>query len=81
MKHGLEEGTYSLCFGCQFPVSESQRESPFFEDGVSCDHCYHELTEKQKEGSRERRRQIALSKDRGEVHIGKVFGNTPDSGN
>ena len=78
LKHGLEEGTYSLCFGCQFPVSERQRQSPFFEDGVTCDHCYHELTEKQKEGSRERRRQISLSKERGEVHIGKVFGNTSD---
>lgn len=78
LKHGLEEGTYSLCFGCQFPVSERQRESPFFEEGVSCDHCYHELSEKQKEGSRERSRQIILSKERGEAHIGKVFGNTPD---
>ena len=78
LKHGLEEGTYSLCYGCQFPVSETQRESLLFEEGVSCDHCYQDLTKKQKSGSRERRRQIILSKERGAVHIGKVFERISD---
>ncbi|HJO57037.1 MAG TPA: rhodanese-related sulfurtransferase, partial [Nitrospinaceae bacterium] len=28
LKHGLKEGNYELCYGCQFPISPSDRSSP-----------------------------------------------------
>ena len=32
LKHGLAEGEYTLCYGCQNPVSPDDRKSPMFEE-------------------------------------------------
>ena len=34
--HGLEMGDYGLCRACRMPISEADKLSPLFEDGVSC---------------------------------------------
>ena len=47
IKHDLVEGKYQLCFSCQFPVSNDDLESPFYEEGVTCKNCYDSLTEEQ----------------------------------
>ena len=39
IQHGLEAGTHKMCFSCGHPVSEADRSSPDFEEGVSCPHC------------------------------------------
>ena len=68
--HELQKGSYELCHGCGWPVSESERASEQFEDGVCCPHCFASVTEDQKLRFRERRKQIELAKARGEQHIG-----------
>ena len=46
--HGLEEGEYSLCYGCQDPGSPKDRNSDLYEAGVSCPSCYNTLSEQKK---------------------------------
>ena len=73
LKHGLSEGSYSLCYSCQWPVSQEDKTSPMYEEGVSCPSCHHNISEDRLMRSRERQKQILLSKERGEKHIGRKF--------
>lgn len=68
--HGLALGVHDLCHACRRPVSEADRASPLFEDGVSCPACHGERTEAQRASYRERQRQEQLAAQRGEEHIG-----------
>jgi len=43
--HGLAEGTHNLCFGCRMPLTEDEKKSKDYEEGVSCPHCIASLTE------------------------------------
>ena len=70
LKHGLKEGNYELCYGCQFPVSPSDRSSPLFEQGVSCPRCHDSLPDADRARYRERQRQIVMALSRDEQHIG-----------
>ncbi|MBN4064991.1 rhodanese-related sulfurtransferase [Dehalococcoides mccartyi] len=69
LKHGLVEGEYMLCYGCQNPISPADRESPMFELGVSCPHCDDSLSNEDRDRFRERQLQIRLSRERGESHL------------
>ena len=71
LTHGLNEGEYILCYGCQQPVSAYDCLSPLYEEGVSCLQCYGKLSESQTTNSRERQKQIQLAYDRGEKHMGR----------
>jgi UPF0176 protein len=42
---GLEEGSYELCFGCGRPISEQDKVSPKYEQGISCPDCFDSLTD------------------------------------
>lgn len=68
--HGLNAGQYSLCRACRYPLSEQDRASPLFELGVSCASCHSTTTEEQKQGYRERERQVELAEARQQAHIG-----------
>jgi len=68
--HGLEVGEYGLCRACRMPISESDKLSPLFEDGVSCARCHAVTTDTQKAGARERKRQWDLAKARGLSWVG-----------
>jgi UPF0176 protein len=70
VRHGLEEGDYHMCRACRRPVSEEEMAMLEFVEGVSCPYCHEETTEEQKERFAERQKQIMLSKERGEKHIG-----------
>ncbi len=70
LKHGLKEGNYELCYGCQFPISPSDRSSPLFERGVSCPRCHDSLPDADRARYRERQRQIVMALSRDEQHIG-----------
>lgn len=72
VSHGLNPGHYDLCHGCRNPISEEDVHSPLYEAGVTCPHCYHNLTPNQKESARQRQRQEALARSRGQKHIGAV---------
>jgi UPF0176 protein len=71
--HGLVPGSYDLCHACRMPVSAQDRESPLFEDGVSCPACHAERSDEQRARYRERYRQECFAATRGEVHIGAHF--------
>ena len=68
--HGLERGTHLLCRACRNPVSEADRDSPLYVEGVSCPACYDSRTDDQREGYAERQRQAMLAERRGVAHIG-----------
>ena len=78
VKHGLETGEYGLCRACRRPVSQSDRASPAFEEGVSCPACFDERTEEQRARYRERQRQEALARKRGTSHVGAEFPSQDD---
>jgi UPF0176 protein len=67
----LEPGTHTLCRACRMPVSPAQRESPLYEEGVSCPSCHASRDDRQREGYAERQRQVALAAQRGERHVGE----------
>ena len=68
--HGLNPGDFTLCRSCRDPLSAQDRQSPLYELGVSCAHCYARTTDEQKHGYRERQRQVSLAEARQESHIG-----------
>ncbi|MCL1094845.1 rhodanese-related sulfurtransferase [Shewanella kaireitica] len=70
VNHDLEKGQYDQCNACRMPITEAEKVSPQFEQGVSCPHCIDKVTDKQRERFLERERQVQLSKQRGEAHIG-----------
>ena len=65
LKHGLEEGSYNLCFACRRPISEEDKLKEQYEEGVSCHNCYFQHTNSRKEGFRERQKQIRLRQSSG----------------
>jgi UPF0176 protein len=68
--HGLAQGHYALCHACRRPVTAEDRQSPLWEEGVSCPACHAERTEQQRASYRERQRQEALAAARRQQHIG-----------
>ncbi len=71
--HGLAPGTHGLCRACRMPVSDDDRRSPLFVEGVACPACHAERTDEQRVRYAERHRQAALAAARGEAHVGAVF--------
>jgi UPF0176 protein len=70
--HGLAVGQFSLCRSCRYPLNEVDRQSSLYELGVSCAHCHDKTSELQKQGYRERQRQVELADARQQAHIGVV---------
>lgn len=66
----LAEGGYVQCHGCRRPLSSEDLVSPDYREGVSCPKCINELEADRAAGLEERRRQVALARQRGEIHIG-----------
>lgn len=64
--HDLELGTYDLCRSCGHPISEADKASTQYEQGVSCTHCFAELTEEKRQRQQEKQKQIDLAKMRNE---------------
>ncbi|MFM7341177.1 MAG: rhodanese-related sulfurtransferase [Betaproteobacteria bacterium] len=75
--HQLKTGQFQLCRSCRHPLSEDDKRSPLYEDGVSCPRCHHSLTQEQRRKFSERQRQIQLARVRGERHIGVPRGRQP----
>ena len=60
LRHSLEPGTYELCRGCGYPISEADKMSPQYEAGISCPHCFNSLTPQKRIRQEERRKQFEL---------------------
>ncbi len=70
VKHGLELGEMELCHACRRPISQEDKASAHFIEGVACPACYAERTPEDRARFAERQKQIALAKKRGKQHIG-----------
>ena len=68
--HNLEKGTYDQCHACRLPITEEDKQSDRYIQGVSCPSCYDKKTETQRKRFAERERQVQLARSRGEAHIG-----------
>jgi UPF0176 protein len=68
----LAEGGYVQCHSCRRPLSSEDLASPDYREGVSCPRCVHELEATRATRLEERRRQVALARQRGDRHIGNV---------
>ncbi|QDF68566.1 rhodanese-related sulfurtransferase [Shewanella sp. SNU WT4] len=68
--HDLIKGQYDQCNACRMPITEADKQSPHFVQGISCPHCITNTSEQQRTRFEERERQIHLAKQRGEAHIG-----------
>ena len=67
--HGLSQGPHALCRACRRPLTPRDMERPEYEAGVQCHHCVNEHSEADRARFRERQKQIALAKARGETHL------------
>ena len=70
VKHNLELGKYDQCHACRFPITDEDKEHPYYEKGASCPRCYGTKNSSQVSRYREREKQVQLAKSRGESHIG-----------
>ena len=70
----MAEGPHLLCHACRRPILPEDTERAEYEEGVSCHHCTAETSEADKARFRERQKQIALAKARGETHLGGGLG-------
>ncbi len=66
----LEKGKYDQCNACRLPITETDKASDTYMQGVSCPHCYDKITPEQKLRFMEREKQMDLARKRGEAHIG-----------
>lgn len=44
LDHRLNATGHDLCLGCGHPIGPAENTSPEYEDGISCPHCYADLT-------------------------------------
>jgi UPF0176 protein len=58
----LRQGTYRLCYSCQYPVSEEDVKSSKYVEGISCPRCYAELTVEKRARVTMRHRQYEAKK-------------------
>ena len=68
--HGLVEGPHEMCHACRRPILPEDKERPEYEAGVSCHLCIEDYDDDRRERFRERQRQIALARSRGDRHLG-----------
>jgi len=68
--HGLHLSEYQLCRSCRYPLNPTDRQSPHYELGVSCGHCYQHVSDEKKISLRERQKQVEIAASRGTMHVG-----------
>ena len=68
LKHGLQQGSYTICSGCRKPISINDKKSKMYEEGVSCPNCYNKLSKNQKSRFRMRQSQIYKAKFSGKKY-------------
>jgi len=51
----LQPGSNELCFGCNMPLTQEEKKSPYYEEGFTCPYCYDQLTEKKRRSLTDKR--------------------------
>jgi UPF0176 protein len=70
VNHQLERGSFDQCHACRMPITDQDKQSPDYVQGVSCPHCIGRIDADKAQRLAERERQIELARQRGEDHIG-----------
>lgn len=70
VNHQLEKGQYDQCHGCRLPITETDKKSDKYQEGICCHQCHEQLTVEQKQRFAQREKQVSLAKQRGQIHIG-----------
>jgi UPF0176 protein len=70
VNHKLEKGQYDQCHGCRHPITEADKQSAKYTEGVSCPHCHDTQPAETRRRAAERQKQVELAKQRNEKHIG-----------
>ena len=68
--HKLQPGGYDQCHACRLPVSERDKQSPHYTEGVCCPRCHDRSSPDDRARFAERQRQVAIAQSRGRMHIG-----------
>lgn len=66
----LQKGNYDQCNACRMPITEADKSSDKYQQGVSCPHCFGKVSPERKARFMEREKQMELARKRGEAHIG-----------
>jgi len=56
----LQRGQSQQCFACRMPLSQQDIAHQYYQKGISCPHCFHQTTAKQRARFSERQKQIRL---------------------
>ena len=64
------EGNYVQCHACRRPLGPAELASDDYREGVSCPKCIDETDDDRRARLEERRKQVALAAERGDIHIG-----------
>lgn len=75
VNHALEKGQYDQCYACRYPITQDDKKSEYYQQGISCPHCYDKVSKKQLQRFQQREKQINIAKKHGEVHIGSSIGD------
>ncbi len=70
VNHALTKSAYDVCNACRLPITEQDKRSAQYEQGVSCPKCHGSHSPEQIARFREREKQVQLAKQRGEDHVG-----------
>ncbi len=70
VNHQLEKGVYDQCHACRLPITEEDKQSDKYMQGVSCHQCYDKQDPVQRNRFIERQKQMQLAETRGEAHLG-----------
>ena len=68
--HQLQKGNYDQCFACRLPITQQDKTSEKYQQGVSCPYCFDKISEERKQRFAEREKQMQLARVRGEAHMG-----------
>ena len=47
VNHHLEPGGFDMCHACRHAISEQDKRSPQYEEGISCPYCFESLSDEQ----------------------------------
>lgn len=72
VNHQLEKGSYDQCYACRLPISDEDKLSEYYQEGISCPACYHKRTDEDRARYQEREKQVKLAEIRGDIHIGDM---------
>ncbi len=70
VNHQLEVGSYDMCHACRHPISEAEKSSDKYVEGVSCVYCFDQKSDEDRQRYAQRQHQIRLSRNENRPHIG-----------